>query len=106
MRRLTHVAFAHPIPIPGTHLRQADFSAADGWSIEDDEGRIVLRKGERVFYTYVSASCVEAAPAFGPGDLRVEAAPTGMTIERTLDPERATGMRLITEPKPGKKGRR
>lgn len=60
MKRLAHVAFAHPIPIPGTHLRQADFATHDGWAITDDDGRIVLERGDLRFYTYVSASCVEA----------------------------------------------
>lgn len=60
MRRLSHVAFAHPIPIPGTHRRLADFSARDGWTITDEDGRITLEQGETRFYTYVSASCVEA----------------------------------------------
>ena len=65
-----HVAFAHPIPIPGTHRRQADFASADGWIIEDDEGRIVISDGRSVrFYTYVSASCVEdLAPTEGLGE--------------------------------------
>lgn len=60
MKRLAHVAFAHPIPIPGTHVRQADFSALDGWTLEDEDGCITLSKGTTRFYTYVSASCVEA----------------------------------------------
>ena len=58
MRRLAHVAFAHPIPIPGTHIRQADFSALDGWTILDEDGCISLERGDVRFYTYVSASCV------------------------------------------------
>ena len=62
MKRLSHVAFAHPIPIPGTHVRQADFSALDGWTLEDEDGCIMLSKGATRFYTYVSASCVEAPP--------------------------------------------
>lgn len=57
--KLSHVAFTQPIPIPGTHVRQADFAAVDGWSIDDDEGRITLHKGTTRFHTYVSASCVE-----------------------------------------------
>jgi hypothetical protein len=77
MKRLSHVAFAHPIPIPGTHERKADFSTHDGWSIEDDDGCIALSRGETKFYTYVSASCVEQtsgydAPVRGP-----DAAPRG-----------------------------
>ena len=59
MKRLSHVAFAHPIPIPGTHVRQSDFSALDGWALEDEDGCITLSKGATRFYTYVSASCVE-----------------------------------------------
>ena len=59
MKRLSHVSFAHPIPIPGTHLRLADFSSRDGWLIEDEGGCISLSKGTMRFYTYVSASCVE-----------------------------------------------
>jgi hypothetical protein len=62
MKRLSHVAFAHPIPIPGTHVRQGDFSALDGWTITDEDGCITLEQGETRFYTYVSASCVEAKP--------------------------------------------
>lgn len=56
--RLAHVSFVHPVPIPGTHLRKADYSVVDGWTIDDVEGRISLCKGELRFYTYVSASCV------------------------------------------------
>lgn len=63
MKRLSHVAFAHPIPIPGTHLRQSDFGDWDGWTITDEDGCITLQRGEVRFYTYVSASCVEAKTA-------------------------------------------
>lgn len=106
MKRLTHVAFAHPIPIPGTHLRQSDFSADDGWSIEDDDGRIVLSKGERAFYTYVSASCVEApAPALAtdwPGSEGV--APSHPVAASPK--ERDTAAHVATGAPLPKKGRR
>jgi hypothetical protein len=58
--RLSRVSFCAPIPIPGTHIRQAEFSALDGWVLNDDDGRITLSRLDVRFHTYVDASCVEA----------------------------------------------
>lgn len=61
--KLSFAAFVSPIPVPGTHWRLSEFTTSPGphpehgWDIEDDEGRIWLRKGELEFYTYVEASC-------------------------------------------------
>ena len=77
--KLQHVAFTQPIPVPGTHLRLAEFSSESGagpefgWDIEDDDGQIWLKRGAVEFYTYVHASCIPllrqaptAAPPAGP----------------------------------------
>ena len=99
MKRLSHVAFAHPIPIPGTHVRQSDFSALDGWTLEDEDGCITLSKGATRFYTYVSASCVEATRAVeGAGGA------TSVISEATLGNTVLDAATLL-EPKAGKRKR-
>lgn len=77
MIRLAHISFSRPIPIPGTHERLSEFSALDGWTIDDDDGRTWLERGacepkSQVavrFYTYVNGSCLPmpiAAPEPAP----------------------------------------
>jgi hypothetical protein len=77
MKRLSHVSFRSPQPIPTTHERIQEFADSDGWEMHDDgTGRLWFareasreRKAVR-FYTRVPACCVESlAPVEGPLDV-------------------------------------
>jgi hypothetical protein len=100
--KLSHVSFAHPIPIPGTQKRQGEFTNlpgpadGNGWTLEDEDGRITLSKGALRFYTYVSASCVAAVE---PMDTQRVSLPDGRSV-RAADFEKTP-----TDLKTGKRKR-
>lgn len=123
--KLAHISFSRPIPIPGTHERISEFSAADGWDIVDDDGRTWLtRAGNPAlgrppvrFYTYVNGSCLPMADVthFEGGTETIKAEGfTGMQLQGDngpldviADPTHSTiyegPARLVTKAKKGRK---
>ncbi len=72
-RVVDKVAFVRPIPILGSHVRQTDFYASDGWLIEVSDFGVTLSKPEQqnvpevpAFFTCGVGYSVPPAPAPAP----------------------------------------
>lgn len=58
--KIRQLTFWSPIPIPGTHVRQATFHEIDGWNITKSDGCFEFERTGLRFFASGSASWVVA----------------------------------------------